>query len=591
MRFLKKTTTIDFLSLSRRRVALSISAILIIASLVSLGMRGMNFGIDFTGGILLELGYTQDADIEGIRNELFAAGFEDAQVQLFGAANDVLVRLPPQEGSDQSAIREQLQATLTAGGKEVDLRRVEAVSPQVGSELAEQGGLAMIIALLLIFAYVMFRFQWKFAAGAVAALVHDVIITIGFFSVFGLPFDLTVVAAVLAVIGYSLNDTVVAFDRIRENFFKLRGVSAEESMNTSINEMLARTIITGLTTLLVLFALLTLGGESIAPFSIALIVGIIIGTYSSIYTASATALLLGVNAQDLIEPVKDPERAMRERNAHPACYSRAQARSYRSGEDGFDLGGAELGEARIDLRRAGEDVAGFEVILTAVEAADDAARLANDQAARCKVPGRQACFPEAVESAGGDVTKIESGGAGAPYAGRVLKYLAEHREVGLHLVVGMAEREAGADQRALEIVLPADTDATAVKLGAGSTRRREEFLVNRVVNHAVLHAATDLHADGYREYREAVQEVRGAVERVDDPDGVRVAARAGFLGEDGVIRIMFVYGLDDFPFGGTIRLADVIVAALHLDLQAVELDEVSHQGVAGAPRGHHGHIQ
>ena len=307
MKFLKKKTSIDFLSLSRRRIALSISVIVVIASLVSLGMRGLNFGIDFTGGILLEVGYTEDADVEGIRDDLFEAGFEDAQVQIFGAANDVLVRLPPQVGSDQGAIREQLQATLTAGGKEVELRRVEAVSPQVGSELAEQGGFAMIIVLLLIFAYVMFRFQWKFAAGAVAALAHDVIITIGFFSIFSLPFDLTVVAAVLAVIGYSLNDTVVAFDRIRENFFKLRGVSAEESMNVSINEMLARTIITGLTTLLVLVALLTLGGESIAPFSIALIVGIIVGTYSSIYTASATALLLGVNAQDLIEPIKNPD--------------------------------------------------------------------------------------------------------------------------------------------------------------------------------------------------------------------------------------------------------------------------------------------
>jgi len=161
--------------------------------------------------------------------------------------------------------------------------------------------------LMMIFAYVMFRFQWKFAFGAVAALVHDVIITIGFFSVFALPFDLTVVAAVLAVIGYSLNDTVVAFDRIRENFFKLRGLEAFESMNVSINEMLARTLITGATTLLVLVALLVLGGESIGPFSIALIVGIVVGTYSSIYTASATALLLNVNAQDLIEPIKDPD--------------------------------------------------------------------------------------------------------------------------------------------------------------------------------------------------------------------------------------------------------------------------------------------
>jgi preprotein translocase subunit SecF len=307
MRFIKKKTNIDFLSRSRRVIALSVSVIVVVMSLVSFATRGLNFGIDFTGGILLEVGYEEAADVESIRTDLVNAGFEDAQVQLFGAATDVLVRLPPQEGTDQSEIREKLQSTLTAGGQKLDLRRVEAVSPQVGSELAEQGGFAMIIALLLIFAYVMFRFQWKFAAGAVAALAHDVIVTVGFFSILGLPFDLTVVAAVLAVIGYSLNDTVVAFDRIRENFFKLRGVSSEESMNTSINEMLARTIITGVTTLLVLIALLVFGGESIAPFSIALIVGIIVGTYSSIYTASATALLLGVNAQDLIEPIKDPE--------------------------------------------------------------------------------------------------------------------------------------------------------------------------------------------------------------------------------------------------------------------------------------------
>lgn len=306
MRFLRRKTQIDFLSRSRRRLAMIISALVVAVSLVSFGTRGLNFGIDFTGGILLEVGYTSAADVEAIRGDLFNAGIEDAQVQFFGTATDVLVRLPPQEGIDPGEIRKQLQATLTAGGQQIELRRVESVSPQVGDELAEQGGFALIIALLLIFAYVMFRFQWKFAAGAVTALAHDVIVTVGFFSILGLPFDLTVVAAVLAVIGYSLNDTVVAFDRIRENFFKLRGVAAEESMNTSINEMLARTIITGVTTLLVLVALLIFGGEAIAPFSIALIVGIIVGTYSSIYTASATALLLGVNAQDLIEPVKDP---------------------------------------------------------------------------------------------------------------------------------------------------------------------------------------------------------------------------------------------------------------------------------------------
>jgi preprotein translocase subunit SecF len=307
MQIISKKTHIDFLSPGRRKVAVALSLVFVIVSFFSFATRGLDFGIDFTGGILLEVGYEQAADLEGIRGTLGDAGFTDAQVQLFGRDTDVLVRLPPQPEDSAIQVRDQLQATLEAGGQNIDLRRMETVSAQVGSELAERGALAMVVALLLIFVYVMIRFQWKFSAGAVAALAHDAIVTVGFFSIFQLPFDLTVVAAVLAVIGYSLNDTVVAFDRIRENFLALRGVSAEDAMNTSINEMLARTLITGLTTLLVLVALLVLGGESIAPFSIALIVGIIVGTYSSIYTASATALMLKVSPQDLIEPIKHPE--------------------------------------------------------------------------------------------------------------------------------------------------------------------------------------------------------------------------------------------------------------------------------------------
>jgi preprotein translocase subunit SecF len=306
MRLIKEKTSIDFLGPTRRRIALAVSVILVVISFVSLATRGLEFGIDFTGGILLEIEYVSSANLESIRRDLTDAGYASAQVQRFGSDDDVLVRLPPQEGN-VDAVRNRLQQILQDGEVPVKaLLRVEFVSPQVGSELAERGALALVVALMLIFVYVMIRFQWKFSAGAVAALAHDAIVTVGFFSVFGLPFDLTVVAAVLAVIGYSLNDTVVAFDRIRENFFGLRGMSAEKAMNISINEMLARTIITGVTTLLVLVALLVLGGESIAPFSIALIVGIIIGTYSSIYTASATALVLNVNAQDLIEPIKDP---------------------------------------------------------------------------------------------------------------------------------------------------------------------------------------------------------------------------------------------------------------------------------------------
>jgi len=307
MRFIKNKTNINFLGKSRRKIALILSVIMLSISLGSLITRGLELGIDFTGGVLLEVGYPQPADLANIRMLLADDGFNDVQVQSFGSEQDVLLRLPPQIDQNPNFIRDRLRSLLAADEPEVDLRRVEFVGPQVGEDLTEQGGLAMIFALMMIFAYVMFRFQWKFAAGAVSALMHDVIITIGFFSLFNFEFDLTVVAAVLAVIGYSLNDTVVAFDRIRENFIKLRGVASHEAMNISINEMLARTIITGVTTLVVLFALLVLGGESVRSFSMALIVGIVIGTYSSIYTAGAIALALDVNTKDLLPPEKNPD--------------------------------------------------------------------------------------------------------------------------------------------------------------------------------------------------------------------------------------------------------------------------------------------
>jgi len=307
MRLIKDKTSIDFLSIGRRRVTAALSILAVIVSIGSIATKGLEYGIDFTGGVLLEVSYPAEANLERIRLILGEAGFADLQVQRFGTVTDVLLRLPPQANTNSDEIRKLMQQTLAADEPNVELRRVEFVGPQVGEELREQGGLATIFVLLLIFGYVMLRFQWKFAAGAVAALAHDVILTVGFFSIFGLQFDLTVLAAVLAVIGYSLNDTVVTFDRIRENFTKLRGVEPQESINISVNEMLARTIITGVTTLVVLIALLMLGGESVAPFSIALIVGVIVGTYSSIYTASATALYLNVNAQDLLPPAEDSD--------------------------------------------------------------------------------------------------------------------------------------------------------------------------------------------------------------------------------------------------------------------------------------------
>ena len=293
----------------RRGVAAVLSILAIVISIVSLSTRGLNFGIDFTGGVLLEVGYPEAADLAQIRRSLAVEGFGEAQVQNFGTARDVMIRLLPREGMDSSQLGEEILQVLRASGADVSLRRVEFVGPQVGEELTERGGLAMLFALLLILGYIMFRFQWKFAVGAVVALVHDVIITLGIFSAFQIPFDLSVLAAILAVIGYSLNDTIVLFDRIRENFRRIRRGTAEAIMNSSINQILGRTLITSLTTLLVLTALVWLGGAAVRGFATALIIGVLVGTYSSIYTAGATALALQVSPVDLMPPkkIEDPD--------------------------------------------------------------------------------------------------------------------------------------------------------------------------------------------------------------------------------------------------------------------------------------------
>ena len=292
---------LDFLG--RRRAALYLSAGLLAISILSLAVRGLEFGIDFTGGTLIEVGYAEPVELDPIRGALSAAGFGEAAVQHFGTVRDVLVRLAPREELSRAELSSQVLRVLQEDSGTVDLRRVEFVGPQVGEELTEDGGLAMLIALFGILVYVWLRFEYRFALGAIAALVHDVLITLGFFSVLGLEFDLTVLAAVLAVIGYSLNDTIVVFDRVRENFRRVRRGSTEEVMNRSLNQTLSRTLMTSLTTLLVLLALFVLGGELIRGFATALIVGVVIGTYSSIYVASVSALALGVSRTDLL-PVK-----------------------------------------------------------------------------------------------------------------------------------------------------------------------------------------------------------------------------------------------------------------------------------------------
>ena len=305
MQLFKGKLAIDFMG--KRYFALIFSVVLVLASITSLVTRGLNFGIDFTGGTLVEVSYPQAVDLADVRNALAAARYDQAQVQHFGASTDVLIRIPPRAGKESAQISEDVLTALKKQADGVDMRRVEFVGPQVGEELTEQGGLAMIYALIGILIYIVVRFQWRFAPGAVIALVHDVLITMGVFSWFQLDFDLTVLAALLAVIGYSLNDTIVVFDRIRENFRKVRKSTPYDIMNLSINQTISRTLMTSLTTLLVLVSLFLFGGEVIHAFSLALIVGVLIGTYSSIFVASTTALALGVSKADLMPAASGSE--------------------------------------------------------------------------------------------------------------------------------------------------------------------------------------------------------------------------------------------------------------------------------------------
>ena len=307
MQLLKLSDTVNFMRL--RIPAMVLSTVLILGSFVSLGVNSLNWGLDFTGGTLIEVGYEDAANLEGIRAQLNEANFEDAIVQNFGSSQDVLIRIAPRDGVKAVTIGEQVLAALRADGTEVDMRRIEFVGPNVGEELTEQGGLAMLVALLCILVYVAMRFEWRFALGSVSALAHDVILTLGLFSVLQIEFDLTVLAAVLAVIGYSLNDTIVVCDRIRENFRKIRKGEPVEIINISLTQTLNRTIITSLTPVLVLVALFYKGGALIHGFATALLFGVVVGTYSSVYIASSVALALGISKEDLMPPQVEKEGA------------------------------------------------------------------------------------------------------------------------------------------------------------------------------------------------------------------------------------------------------------------------------------------
>ena len=294
---------IDFMSW--RKIALSASIILATVSILSLSLKQLNYGLDFTGGSLVELHYPKEIEVANIRQSLTNAGYEGAQVALFGSTQDVLIKLPGSVSDTLGA--EIIQVLRQESSEDIVLRRIEYVGPQIGSELRDDGGLAMLLALGLMMLYISFRFQSRFAGAAVLALIHDVIIVLGIFSLFNLDFDLTVLAALLAVIGYSLNDTIVVSDRIRENLRIQRGSDTEEVINLSLNQMLSRTLITSLTTLLVLTSLYLFGGELIKNFALALILGVVVGTYSSIYIASNALVMMGLTSDHLLVPEKENE--------------------------------------------------------------------------------------------------------------------------------------------------------------------------------------------------------------------------------------------------------------------------------------------
>ena len=294
-----KLPTIDFIN--KRKYAMVFSALLLIVSIISLGLQGLKLGIDFTGGTLIEVGYQQTADLEDIRTKLASANYAGTNVQHFGSDTEVLIQLEPQATSSAKLSSSIIQML----GDGIDVRRVEFVGPKVGEELTNDGGLALLYALIGILIYVAFRFEYRFALGSITALIHDVIITLGVFSILQIAFDLTVLAAILAVIGYSLNDTIVVFDRIRENFLSTRHIEPMPIVNDALNQTLARTLMTSLTTLLVLLALFYLGGEVIHSFAGALIIGVVIGTYSSIFVASSMILALGISKEDMLPSEKE----------------------------------------------------------------------------------------------------------------------------------------------------------------------------------------------------------------------------------------------------------------------------------------------
>ena len=312
MKIFSNVPTFDFMR--QRKVGLALSALLTTASILLVVFRGLNFGIDFTGGVLVEVQFPESVQLEKVREDLGRGGYPHGIVQYFGGSSTVLIRLPP-NAETSASLSSKVLAAVGAGSDGVKLRRVEFVGPQVGEELSEKGSIAMLVAFGLIAAFIAFRFEWKFAIGAIAALVHDAVMVLGFLSLTWVEFDLTTLAAILALIGYSNNETIVIFDRVRENLIRTRKATVFEVVNLSVNQTLLRSIITHVTTLLVCVALFAIGGSTVHSFSVSMIVGVIVATYSSIYVSTGLAVALGVSRDDLLPPEEKDEKVAAEKRA------------------------------------------------------------------------------------------------------------------------------------------------------------------------------------------------------------------------------------------------------------------------------------
>ena len=577
MKFFANKTSIDFVG--KRKIAFLASLSLIVLSLVMLVIKDLNFGLDFTGGTLIEVSYPAAPEISAVRANLAAAGMPDSIVQTFGTPTDIVVRIPPHENEEESdaAITTVVLEALQQGVEgQVEMRRVEFVGPQVGDELAEQGILAVVYALIGIFFYVMMRFQWRFSVGAVASLVHDIIITMGILVTLQVEFDLTVVAALLAVIGYSLNDTIVVFDRIRENFPRLRKSSPIEVVNKSINETLSRTVMTGLTTLLVLVALLHLRGRDHQLVRVHAdhrhSRGYVFVHLRRQHRAAGTG-------RQQVRPDGGGKGRGGDQPEHPLGFPGR-----------LPLRTDQLFQWRHHLVWRRDDVAGFLERFVAVKIQDHTAGLADDQRAGGHVPRFDPHFKVPVHPARRHPGQVQAGRAGPPEVLDFRKYRLENPRVDLQ-VLAFPERKCRGQDSSFQPDAGGNPQALVVQEGATATAGSKKFLAQGVVDHGMLGAAIDLLGDGDGEMRQPVQVIAGAVQRVDDPDVFVISGFTAFFAQKSVIRVITLNFPYNFRFASLVHFTDVVVTGLALERNGVHVMDLLAHYFAGGVSGFNRYIQ